>query len=96
MLTPRSSFDRRRTLAELIEESTRAQDGVLVVKDNAEKGTVNLQGVASVIINESQFPEPVHEKANPRASRADHLGQGFLTDFGNGDFVLAFLAEMSQ
>ena len=28
---------------------------------------MNLQCIATVIINEAQFPKPVHEKANPRA-----------------------------
>ncbi len=50
----------------------------------------------AVVVNKSQFPEPVHEEANPRAGRADHLGQSFLTDLGDNGFGNAFLAEMSQ
>ena len=41
-----------------------AQEG-LVVKNDAEKRTVNLQRITGVIINESQFSKPIHEKANP-------------------------------
>ncbi|HXM12400.1 MAG TPA: hypothetical protein VN946_20790 [Terriglobales bacterium] len=53
---------------------------------------MNLQFIASVIINKSQLPEPVHEKAHPRASCAYHLGEGFL-DYNLGRI---FLPEMSQ
>jgi hypothetical protein len=37
----------------------------------------------SVLLNKAQFPEPIHEEANPRAGRANHLGQSFLTDLGD-------------
>jgi hypothetical protein len=30
----------------------------------------------AVVVDESQLPEPIHEKAHSRAGRADHLGQG--------------------
>ena len=73
-----------------------ALDRKLVVKNDVEKRTVNLQCIASVIINESQFPEPVHEKANPRASRAYHFCEGLLTHFGDESFGFTVLAEMSQ
>jgi hypothetical protein len=68
----------------------------LVVEHDVEKRTVDLQCIASVIIDEPQFPEPVHEKVNPRASRAHHLCERFLTDFRNQNFGLTFLAEMRQ
>jgi hypothetical protein len=57
---------------------------------------VNLQCIASLIVNETQFPEPVHEKANPRASGTDHFRQHLLTDLGDYSLGLAFLTEMSQ
>jgi hypothetical protein len=57
---------------------------------------VNLQCIAGVIIDETQFPKPVHEKANPRARCAHHLGESFLTDFRDHNFRLSVLAEMSQ
>jgi hypothetical protein len=57
---------------------------------------VNLQFITSVVINESQFPKFIHEKANPRAGCTHHLCQRLLTDFGDSNFVLTFLAEMSQ
>ncbi len=46
---------------------------VLVVENDVEKGTVNLQCIAVAIINEPQFPEPVHEEADSRASCADYF-----------------------
>src|SRR4029077_17342175 len=33
---------------------------------------------AAVVLDETQFPELVHEKIDPRARRADHLRQRFL------------------
>jgi len=57
---------------------------------------VNLQDITSVIINESQFPKPVHEEAHPRASCTHHLCQRLLTDSGNSNFVLALFAEVSE
>ena len=35
------------------------------MKNDVEKRTVNLQFIAGVIINEAQFPKPVHEEAYP-------------------------------
>jgi hypothetical protein len=55
---------------------------------------MNLQ--ASVIVNETQFPEPVHKKAHSRTSRAHHFGQRFLIDLGEYGFRNALLAEVSE
>ena len=57
---------------------------------------MNLQCIAGVIINKSQFPEPVHEEADPRAGCADHFRQHLLTDLGNYTLLFAFLAKMSE
>ena len=57
---------------------------------------MNLQCIATVIINEAQFPKPVHEKANPRAAGAHHFRQSFLTEFGDSNLRLSILAEASQ
>src|ERR1700730_1065658 len=51
---------------------------------------------ALAIVNEAQLPEPVHDKVNPRPSCAHHLCQSLLTDFGNCNFGLSVLAEVSQ
>jgi len=50
----------------------------------------------AVVVNKSQFPESVHEEADPRASRTDHFRQHFLTDLGNYGLGFAFLAKMSE
>jgi hypothetical protein len=57
---------------------------------------VNLQCIASVIINESQLPKSVHEEIDPPTSCAHHLRQTLLTDLGNRNFGLPVLAEVSQ
>jgi hypothetical protein len=64
------------------------------VENDIQQRTVHLE--TTVVVDESQFPEPVHEEANSRARRADHLGEGFLTDLRDYSFRNAFLAEMSQ
>jgi hypothetical protein len=66
------------------------------VEHDVEKRTVDLQCISSVIINEPQFPEPVHEKVNPRARCAYHLCERFLTDCRNQNLGLTFLAKVSQ
>ena len=57
---------------------------------------MNLQIIPGMIVNEPQFPKPVHEKANPRASRAYHLCKGFLTDIRDWSLVHTVFAEMSE
>jgi hypothetical protein len=57
---------------------------------------VNLQRIASLIINEPQFPEPVHEEANPRASCTYHLCEGLLADCGDYRLGHTFFAKMSR
>jgi hypothetical protein len=37
--------------------------GTLVVQDDMQQRAVDLQ--PAVVVNKSQFPEPVHEEANP-------------------------------
>jgi len=64
------------------------------VQNDIEQRTVDLQ--TAVIVNKTQFPEAVHEEADSRTGRADHLGQSFLTDLRNNGFGNAFFAEMSK
>ncbi len=61
----------------------------LVVKDNAEEGTVHVQ--SAVVFQEAQFSELVHEEMDAGPRGADHLGQRFLTDLRNDWFRLACL-----
>src|SRR3954454_21605648 len=55
---------------------------------------MNLQ--FSIVLNETKFPELVHEKADPGTSSADHLSQHLLRDIGDHSFGLAFLAKIGQ
>jgi len=57
-----------------------------------EQRAVDLQ--ATIVVNESQFPEPVHEEAHPGTGRADHFGQHLLADFGDYRLGFAFLAKI--
>jgi hypothetical protein len=49
-----------------------------------------------VIVNETQFPKPVHEKVDSRASCAHHFCQLLLTDLGNRNFGLSVFAEVRK
>ena len=50
----------------------------------------------SVIFDEAQFAEFVHEKADARSGRADHLRQRFLTELSHDRLRPAFLAEICK
>src|SRR6478672_10920226 len=50
----------------------------------------------SVVINETQFAELVHEVADTRAGRADHLGECFLTDLCENWLGSALLSKIRQ
>ena len=52
-----------------------------VVKHYIEQRAVDHQ--AAVVMNKPQFPKPIHEKTNSRASGTDHLGEGLLADLGD-------------
>ena len=54
------------------------EDGKLVVQDDIEEGTVNLQ--SAILVKESQFAELIHEETDAGPRGADHLSQRFLTD----------------
>src|SRR6185312_16541755 len=56
---------------------------------------MNFQAFA-VVIDEPQTPKLVHEKAHPRARRADHLCQGFLADLGDERLRPPFFAEICE
>src|ERR1019366_4432349 len=60
------------------ESSSRSCRGTLVVQDDIKPRAMDLQPAA--IVNKAQFPEPVHEEADPRAGCADHLPQHLLTE----------------
>jgi len=64
------------------------------VQDDTEKGTVHLQ--SAVVVNETQLPELVHERADTRTGCSDHFGQRFLADLGNVGFGFALIAVMGN
>src|SRR5438445_4047334 len=69
-----------------------------IVQNYIEERAVDLQSAVfpSGIVNKAQFPEPVHEKTDPRTGSTDHLREGFLTDLGNHGLRNSFLSKMSQ
>jgi hypothetical protein len=50
----------------------------------------------AVILDETQFPEFVHEEAHARAGRPDHVGKGLLTDLCRDHLRPAFLSEVEH
>src|SRR5665213_2549424 len=50
----------------------------------------------AVVVDKAQLPELVHEMTDPRACRADDLGQRVLADPGRDRLRSAFLAEIGQ
>src|SRR5882762_7342972 len=70
----------------------------LVVQNYTKQRAVDLQPAfrTAGVVNKTQFPEPVHEKANPRTSRPHHFGQTLLTDFRDHSLGHTILAKMSQ
>jgi len=56
---------------------------------------VNLQP-GSVVVDEAEFSEPVHEEADPRARCADHLSKGLLANFWDHRIGHTVLTEMRQ
>src|ERR1700746_3237205 len=70
-----------------------AQQG-LIVQNDAKERTVDLQ--PAVVVNKTQFPEPVHEEADPRTGGAHHLCQSLLAYLRKHSLRLAFLAKMGK
>jgi hypothetical protein len=69
-------------------------DRRLVVQNHVQQGIVDFQ--FSVVFDETQFAEFVHEKTHARPGGADHLRQHLLTKCPNDRFRPAFLAEIRQ
>ena len=69
-----------------------------IMQNYVEQRTVDLESAlyASGIMDKTQLPEPVHEKANPRTRGSDHLSQRFLTDLGDDRFRNSFFAEVGK
>jgi hypothetical protein len=50
----------------------------------------------SIVVNEPQFTELVHEMADARPGRADHLGECFLIDLRENWFRSAFIPKLAN
>jgi hypothetical protein len=66
----------------------------LFVQDHVQQGAMDFQ--LSVVFNKAQFAKFVHEKADARSGRADHLRQRFLAEFSHDRLRPAVLAEIRQ
>jgi hypothetical protein len=64
-LTERISHDDQRQ-----ELASRGARGLLV-QDNTQEGSIDVQ--PAIVTNETQFPEFIHEKIDPRARCANHF-----------------------
>src|SRR5260370_7867700 len=60
-----------------------------VMQNDVEKRTMHVQ--PAVILDKSQFSEPVHEEAHASAGCADHFGESFLPHFSHKLLRFPFL-----
>jgi len=51
----------------------------VVMKYDIQQRTVDTQIMANVVVDEAELPESVHEEADPRTGRTNHLSQSLLT-----------------
>jgi len=68
------------------------------VKNNIQQRAVDLQSTfyTASIMNETQFPEPVHEKTHSRSGGSNHIGQGFLAYLGNHGLRHSLFSKMGE
>jgi len=64
---------------------------------DGKKRPMNSQGLALVlVIDEAGFPEPVHEKANPRTGRPNHFCQRIMTHLWNRSLGCSMAIEVGE
>src|SRR4029453_2450962 len=66
----------------------------IVVQDHIQKGIMDLQ--VTVVLDEPELAELVHEAAYARPRGADHLRERLLANLRNDRLRSAFLAEIRQ
>ena len=49
------------------------------MKYDIQQRTVDTQIMSNVVVDEAELPESVHEEADPRTGRTNHLSQSLLT-----------------
>ncbi len=64
------------------------------MQNNIQQRTVNLQ--TSVVFDESELAEPVHEETDPGSGRANDLRKRLLAHLRNHFLRYAFLPEVGQ
>ena len=64
------------------------------MQDDIEQRALDLQ--TAIVVDKSQFPESIHQEADPRAGRAHHLCEHLLADLGNYSLGHAVLAKVSE
>ena len=69
---------------------------VLVVENDIEKRTFNLQGTPTDVVDETQLPEPVHETTDPRPRCAYHFCEDLLADVWDYSILLTILPETGE
>ena len=70
----------------------------LIVENDIEQRAVDLQSTfrAACIVNKAEFSESIHEKADTRASSANHFGQSLLADLGYNGLRNSILAKVES
>jgi len=66
----------------------------LIVDDDVQQGRVDVQ--PTVILDEAELPEFIHEEIDARACRADPRRQNVLVDSWNDRFQLSLFAEIGE
>jgi hypothetical protein len=66
----------------------------LLVQDNTQEGSIDVK--TSIVLNEAQFPEFIHEEIDSGARCPDHFRQSLLRYFGDHFLRLVLLAIASE
>jgi hypothetical protein len=69
-------------------------DRGLLVQNHVQQGIMHFQ--CSIVFDETQFAEFIHEEAHPRSGRADHLGKHFLAVLSDNPLRPTVLAEICK
>src|SRR5438270_13817203 len=70
----------------------RVTTGKMIVQNYVQKRLMDAD--ATVVLDESQLSEPIHEEAHTRACSSNHFGQRLLRDLWNQRLRLAGLTKL--